>query len=65
MITADDSVEDLLEKFPQVNRYLMRKGIICVQCGETFWGSLGELIRQKDMDVEQVVAELNKEFVSQ
>ena len=63
MISADDSVEDLLEKHPEVNRYLMRKGIICVQCGETYWGTLRELIREKDMNVDEVVAELNREFV--
>jgi hypothetical protein len=62
MIGADDLVEDLLEKYPGINRYLMRRGIICVQCGETYWGSLGDLIREKDLDVDQVLSDLNRQF---
>jgi predicted DNA-binding ribbon-helix-helix protein len=62
MITADNHVEELLEKYPGINRYLMRRGIICVQCGETFWGTLGELIREKNMNVDEIIAELNSEF---
>jgi predicted DNA-binding ribbon-helix-helix protein len=62
MITADDHIEELLEKYPKINRYMMRRGIICVQCGETFWGTLGELIREKNMNVDEIIAELNSEF---
>ncbi len=64
MITPDDHVEDLLEKYPQANRFLMRKGIICVQCGETYWGTIGELIREKGLNQDQIIDELNREFVS-
>jgi len=62
MISVDDNVEELLEKYPKVNRFLMRRGIICVQCGETYWGKLGDLIDEKGLDKEKLIAELNSEF---
>ena len=62
MITADDKVEDLLEKYPGINRYLMKRGIVCVQCGEAFWGTLGELIREKNLDIDGILSEINAEF---
>jgi hypothetical protein len=62
MITADDNVEELLEKYPQANRFLMKRGVICVQCGETYWGKLGDLIDEKGLDKEKIIAELNAEF---
>ena len=62
MITADLHIEELLEKYPQANRFLMKRGIICVQCGETYWGTLGELIREKGLDEDTILTELNQEF---
>ncbi|HEQ99914.1 MAG TPA: DUF1858 domain-containing protein [candidate division Zixibacteria bacterium] len=62
MITSDDSVEDLLEKYPGATRFLMKRGIICVQCGEAYWGKLGDLIDEKGLDKEKIIAELNAEF---
>jgi hypothetical protein len=62
MISADDNVEELLEKYPGINRFLMKRGIVCVQCGETFWGPLRQLIEEKGMDVDQIVNELNANF---
>ena len=65
MIKPDDHVDDLLEKYPALNTYLMRKGIMCVQCGEVFWGTIAELIQSKGMDVDSVLDEINKEFGNQ
>ncbi len=59
-ITTDDTVEDLLAQYPEANRFLMRRGILCVQCGETFWGTLGELMHAKGIETEQIIAELNQ-----
>ena len=62
MIKAEDTVEDLLEKYPEIDAYLIRKGIRCVLCGEPVWSTIGELIENKGLDVEQVLAELNDKF---
>ena len=62
MISADIHIEELLEKYPQANRFLMKRGIICVQCGETYWGTLGELIKDKGLDEKSILANLNRKF---
>jgi hypothetical protein len=59
LMSADDHVDDLLEHHPYLNTLLMKMGIVCVQCGEVFWGTLGELIRSKGRDVSEVLKELN------
>ncbi len=61
-ITPDVRVEDLLEDFPEAQDWLLKRGVVCVQCGEIFWGRLFELIITKGMDPEQIVADL-KEFL--
>jgi len=62
MIRPDIHVDDLLERFPELNLFLSRRGIICVQCGEVFWGTLEELIKSKGKDVDKIVAEINAEL---
>ena len=64
MIKADDTVEDLLERYPKIDAYLIRKGIHCVLCGEPVWSTIGELIENKGLDVDQALAELNDKFGS-
>ena len=62
MIKADIHVDDLIERYPELNVFLSRRGIICVQCGEIFWGTLEELIKSKGIDVDEMVAEINAEL---
>ena len=64
MIKVDDTVEDLLERYPEIDAYLIRKGIRCVLCGEPVWSTIGELIENKGLDVDQALAELNDKFGS-
>lgn len=36
---------------------------VCLRCGEPFWGTLGELLANKDYtpdEIERIVAELNE-----
>lgn len=62
MITPDDNVEELLSKYPGINEFLMQRGIVCVLCGEPFWGSLRELISRKNLDLDSLMAEINEHF---
>lgn len=63
-ITLDSSVEKLVEEYPKAVGWLVERGVICVVCGEPFWGTLGELIRQKNVpDPGSLIRELN-EFLS-
>ncbi|MEW5922383.1 MAG: DUF1858 domain-containing protein [Candidatus Zixiibacteriota bacterium] len=64
MIKASDTVEDLLKLYPEIDAYLIRKGIRCVVCGEPVWSTIGDLIENKGLDVEKVISELNEKFSS-
>jgi hypothetical protein len=62
MIKSTDYIEDLVRDYPGLNAFLMKKGLRCMTCGEPVWGTLGELIQSKGLDVEPIVAEVNEEF---
>jgi len=62
MITANDLVEELVERYPDLAAFLLQRGIVCIQCGEPVWGTIGDLLRAKGQDVNSVVAELNARF---
>ncbi len=62
MIKKTDYVEELLEKYDGINVYLMKKGVVCIQCGEPVWGTLGELAGEKGLDVDALVDDLNEHF---
>jgi hypothetical protein len=62
MITAEDYIEDLLKKYDGINKFLMERGVICVVCGEPVWGTLGELVKQKSLNIENILLELNARF---
>jgi hypothetical protein len=60
-INAQIYVEELVEDYPEAIGFLMERGIVCIQCGEPYWGSLGELMARKGIaDPGQVVADLNR-----
>jgi len=59
-ITAEDHVDDLIERLPELNVFLMKRGIMCIQCGDVFWGTLGELIESKGLDVQAILSEVNE-----
>jgi hypothetical protein len=46
-ITADMTVEDLLERYPQASGFFLRYGIRCFSCSGVIWGTIGEVLRRK------------------
>jgi hypothetical protein len=59
-ITLETPVEELLDRYPAANGFLMRNHVICIVCGEAFWGTLGELFESKGIaDPEELLARLN------
>ena len=59
-VGPDIAVDELLERFPQANGFLMERGLPCMVCGEPFWGTLGDLARRKGIDdVDALVDGLN------
>lgn len=62
MIDHKISVEVLLEKHPLAADWLLQRGIVCLRCGEPFWGSIGELLTNKGHSaesIESILGELN------
>ena len=63
LITKDMWVEEVLEKYPTAQEFLSKKNIVCVMCGEPVWGSLEELVQDKDFsdeEIDTIIKELNK-----
>jgi len=63
LITKEMWVEEILEKYPAIQEFLSKKNIVCVMCGEPVWGSLKELMQDKDFSDEEIntiIKELNK-----
>ncbi|RKZ31616.1 DUF1858 domain-containing protein [bacterium] len=60
MINYDTPVDVLLDEYPESNKWLMKRRIHCTECGEPVWGTIGELIKSKGMDTEELLAELNE-----
>jgi methionine synthase II (cobalamin-independent) len=61
MITKDIEIEDLAKDYPNAVGLLLKKGIVCIQCGAPIWGTLEEVARRKGVqDIDALVEELNK-----
>jgi len=46
-LSADILVEDLVEAYPELIGPLAFRGVVCIVCGEAYWGTLGELAASK------------------
>jgi hypothetical protein len=67
LITKEMWVEEVLEKYPTAQEFLSKKNIVCVMCGEPVWGSLEELMQDKDFsdeEIDTIIEELN-EFIKE
>ena len=62
MIDKNILIEDLVREVPASVRYLMKKNIRCLVCGEPTWGTLEEVAKQKgftDDEIAEFVKDLN------
>jgi len=60
-ISLDTAIEDLVLQFPEAVRFLTRRGIRCIRCGEPLWCSLGELLKEEGIENPGLlVTELNE-----
>lgn len=55
-ITRDTPVEVLVAEHPAAIGFLAEHGILCVVCGDPYWGTLGQLIAQKGLPADQAEA---------
>ena len=59
-ISKEMWIEDLLDKYPEAQRFLSKQKIVCIACGEPVWGSLEEVIKRAGRDTDEVIGELIK-----
>ncbi len=60
-IRPDTTIEEIVEKYPELVRPLMEYGIQCIACGEPVWGSLQENARQKGVkNLDEILQKLNQ-----
>jgi len=59
-VTLEETVEDIVERFPEASAFLLERGVVCIRCGEPAWCALGELIEEKELDGKAILRDLNK-----
>jgi len=60
VITRDTYIEEMVHEHPQTVTLMMQFGVICIQCGEPIWGTVGEALDRKQIqDPEKVIEALN------
>jgi hypothetical protein len=60
-IPKEISIEELIEILPESVKFLKDKGIRCIVCGESIWGTLEEAAKEKNFSEEEI-AKLIKEL---
>ena len=61
MISADDTIENVLARFPQTLRIFQDFGIPAIACGEPIWGTIAENAKQFNVsDIEDLILALNE-----
>jgi len=60
-VNKDIWIDELLDKYPQSQDFLSKKGIVCVMCGEPVWGTLEEQMEEKDFSEEEMDKTINME----
>jgi len=59
-ITADVNVEELIEVHPRAAGFLADRGLVCIRCGEPYWGTMRELAAAKGLagQVDEIAQDL-------
>lgn len=61
MVTKSILIEELVQQHPKSVGFLMKKGIVCIQCGEPMWGTLEEAAKRKNIEnIDGIVRDLNE-----
>jgi len=55
----DALVEEIVRDFPRAVSFLRQWNVVCIKCGEPVWGTLGEVLAAKGLDLDQVLGALN------
>lgn len=58
-ITSDTRVEDILTQQPALTKVFVEFGLPCLVCGEAYWGTIADLARGHDIDMDALLMALN------
>lgn len=62
-LTEDIFVEDLVTAYPELIGPLANRGVVCIVCGEAYWGTLKELATGKGItDMEALIRDLKMDM---
>ena len=62
-LTEDMFVEDLVEAYPELIGPLANRGVVCLVCGEAYWGTLKDLATKKGItDVKALIDDLRMDL---
>ncbi|HMA62385.1 MAG TPA: DUF1858 domain-containing protein [bacterium] len=63
MIGKETPLEEIVEKYPKLIKPLREYGIVCVQCGEPVWGTIGEQMEEKSLDNQDDIIDNMNELI--
>lgn len=62
-LSGDLLVEDLVAEYPELIGPLANRGVVCMVCGEAYWGTLAELASAKGIsDVPGLIRDLEMDM---
>ncbi len=62
MIKPEDTIEDVITKYPKTVKIFMNFGIPCMVCGEPIWGTIKENAEKYGVkELDELIKALNEE----
>ncbi len=62
-LSGDLLVEDLVADYPELIGPLANRGVVCMVCGEAYWGTLAELATAKGIsDISGLIRDLEMDL---
>jgi Ni,Fe-hydrogenase I small subunit len=63
MITRETKIEDTLREKPELVKIFIDAGAPCLVCGEPFWGTVEELCKRYNVNIDSLLKRLNEQGV--
>lgn len=63
-IRLDTLVDELVEEHPAAVGFLADNHVVCILCGEPYWGTLGDLMAQKNIAEPDALLERLKTYLA-
>lgn len=63
-ITLNTPVDELVEAYPAAVGFLAENNVVCILCGEPYWGTLGDLMTNKNIAQPEVLLDHLNSYLS-